>query len=223
MVLEHLAGRSPIRRHHGYTAVRKAILDTAREIMRVDGVGALSLNELARRLGMKTPSLYTYFPSKHALYDELFRLGMQAYRQRSTELFTVHRLNEDLFEAVITDYMRFADENPDLYALLFERPVPGFVPTADSMSEATGLLEDSERRMQEALDAGLIRTGLSAAATRDLFITVMHGLTSLKRANEPDAPFGSGRFGGLVPAAVALVKTAWMAPAAPTNQGGRSS
>jgi AcrR family transcriptional regulator len=223
MVLEQLTGRSPVRRHHGYAAVRKTILDTAREIMRVDGVGALSLNELARRLGMKTPSLYTYFPSKHALYDELFRLGMQAYRQRSTELFTAHHLSEGLLEAVITDYMRFADENPDLYALLFERPVPGFVPSAESMSEAAGLLEDSERRMQEALDAGLICSGLSAAATRDLFITVMHGLTSLKRANEPDAPFGSGRFGSLVPAAISLIKTAWMAPAAPTNQGGSIS
>lgn len=185
--------------------------------MRAEGVGALSLNEVARRLGMKTPSLYTYFESKHALYDELFRIGMQMYRRRLAELFATHRFDDDLLEAGIANYMAFADENPDLYSLLFERPVPGFVPSEASMVEASGLLEDAERQFQAALDAGLLRSGLSAAATRDLFIAVMHGLTSLKRANEPDAPITSGRFGPLVPAAASLIKAAWVAPPSPAH------
>jgi AcrR family transcriptional regulator len=203
-----LATNAPARRH-GYAAVRQSILDTAREIMRSEGVGALSLNEVARRLGMKTPSLYTYFSSKHDLYDALFLDGMKQFRLRLTTLFAVHTIEGDLLEAAIFDYMAFADENPDLYALLFERPVPGFVPSETSMQEAAGLLEDGERQFQAAIEAGLIRSGLDAAATRDLFIAITHGLTSLKRANEPAAPMTGGRFGPLIPAAAALITAAW--------------
>lgn len=189
--------------------VREAILAAARDMMRAEGVGGLSLNEVARRLGMKPPSLYTYFESKHALYDELFRAGMRMYRQRLAALIESHELDGRLIAVVMADYMAFADENPDLYALLFERPVPGFVPSEESMVEARGLLEDGERWWQQALDAGIVRSGLGAAATRDLVLGLMHGLTSLKRANEPEAPNGSGRFSPLIPAAAKLIEAAW--------------
>lgn len=197
--------------------VRESILVAARDIMRAEGVGALSLNEVARRVGMKPPSLYTYFASKHALYDELFRGGMITYRRRLAKLLQSHGLTADVIPAVIADYMAFADENPDLYALLFERPVPGFVPSEESMVEARGLLEDGERWWQQALDAGIARSGLDAAATRDLVLALMHGLTSLKRANEPDAPIGSGRFSPLIPAAAGLIEAAWMQQGTPRD------
>src|SRR3954451_19065492 len=50
-------------------------LDHAAEIMAEEGVAGLSLGEIARRMGIRTPSLYVYFPSKHALYDALFARG----------------------------------------------------------------------------------------------------------------------------------------------------
>lgn len=199
-----------VRRHHGYELVRASILETARDIMRAEGVGALSLNEVARRVGMKPPSLYTYFASKHALYDELFRVGMRNYRQRLADLVDRKGLTPDGLTALFADYMAFADEHPDLYALLFERPVPGFVPSEESMVEARGLLEDSDRWWQEAVRAGVVRSGLGAAATRDLALALMHGLTALKRANEPEAPMGTGRFSPLIPAAAALITAAWL-------------
>ena len=205
-------GSAAVRRHHGYALVREAILAAARDMMRAEGVGALSLNEVARQVGMKPPSLYTYFASKHTLYDELFRMGMRMYRQRLAALIESHGLDGSLIAVVIADYMAFANEHPDLYGLLFERPVPGFVPSEESMVEARGLLEDGERWWQQVLDAGLLRSGLDAAATRDLMLALMHGLTSLKRANEPDAPIGSGRFSPLIPAAAGLIEAAWMQP-----------
>jgi hypothetical protein len=38
---------------------------------------------------------------------------------------------------------------------------------------------------------------------------MMHGLTALRMANEPELPVGSGRFGSLIPAALALFRAAW--------------
>ena len=43
--------------------------------MAQEGVAGLSLSEVARRMGIQPPSLYKYFPSKLALYDELFKRG----------------------------------------------------------------------------------------------------------------------------------------------------
>ena len=51
------------------------ILDVAIELMATEGVAALSLSAVARRLGMQPPSLYQYFPSKMAIYDALFQRG----------------------------------------------------------------------------------------------------------------------------------------------------
>src|SRR5436305_4599220 len=51
------------------------ILDVAVELMAENGVSGLSLGEVARRLGIRPPSLYVYFESKHALYDAAFARG----------------------------------------------------------------------------------------------------------------------------------------------------
>ena len=40
-------------------------------------------------------------------------------------------------------------------------------------------------------------------------VKALNGLTALHMANEPDVPIGSGRFGSLIPAALALFRAAW--------------
>src|ERR1700728_5266258 len=40
-----------------------------------DGIAGVSLHGLARAVGMRQPSLYVYFDSKHALYDAMFADG----------------------------------------------------------------------------------------------------------------------------------------------------
>src|SRR5947208_9404300 len=55
------------------------VLDHAAGIMVEDGVAGLSVGEIARRMGIRPPSLYVYFPSKNALYDALFARGAQEF------------------------------------------------------------------------------------------------------------------------------------------------
>lgn len=214
--------QSPSRRpsrNFGFEATRSRILQEARAIMREDGVAALTLHGLARRVGMKTPSLYTYFESKDALYDAVFLEGMQAYRARQDALEERSGARLETIEAVVRDYVTFADEAPELFALLFERPVPGFVPSEESMLEAVGLLEDSNRRVQSLIDRGLIRDDLTVEQVRDAVLVVMHGLTSLRRANEPAADLGEGRFGPLLPHLVPMLLAA-LRPGAQDHKAG---
>src|SRR6187401_762133 len=53
------------------------ILAIAVDVMTRDGVNGLSLSEVARRLGVKPPSIYKYFDSLLAIYDALFERGQR--------------------------------------------------------------------------------------------------------------------------------------------------
>ena len=51
------------------------ILRIAADVMTQDGVNALSMAEIARRLGVQPPSIYKYFDSLLHIYDALFQRG----------------------------------------------------------------------------------------------------------------------------------------------------
>ncbi len=197
------------RRQRNREEVRRAILEAARDVMREQGVAALSLREVARRVHMQAPSLYAYFPSKMALYDALFLLGVRlraSYRDRDEagrEGFW------DRLAGRFESYLRFAQENPDLYQLAFERPVPGFVPSAESLEEAFRAPAGLEQLLNDGVAAGEVVLDMPVAQARDLLIGMIHGLTAHHLANEPELPIGAGRFGSQIPAAIALFRAKW--------------
>ncbi len=103
--------------------------------------------------------------------------------------------------------MSFALENPELYQLCFERPVPGFVPSDESLQISFGILHQSYERV-----AGLLEnmdTDLEPEQVANLVIAISHGLTAQHMANEPQLPLGQGRFGALIPAALSVLDKAW--------------
>jgi AcrR family transcriptional regulator len=189
--------------------MRRAILDAARAVMREQGVAALSLREVARRVKLQAPSLYTYFASKMALYDALFLEGMRIFRTYRAPVAQSQASLGEMLHLRLEGYMRFAQEHPDLYQLCFERPVPDFVPSAASMQESLEGLAQFETEVGAIIDARQINTRVSVSQARDLIIAMSHGLTSQHMANEPHLPVGSGRYGGLISAAVALFEAAW--------------
>jgi AcrR family transcriptional regulator len=187
-----------------------AILEAARAVMRERGVAGLSLREVARRVHLQASSLYEYFPNKAALYDALFLMAIRRYGALKAQVATQEF--DSFWEYVaawLTAYMQFAQEHPELYQLAFERPVPGFVPSEDSMAESTTMLREFEHMLQRAVAQGWIRHDVSVTRARDLLIAMMHGLTSQHMANEPHRTAGAGRYGSLIPDAVALFRAAW--------------
>lgn len=197
------------RRERNREEMRRAILDAARAVMREQGVAALSLREVARRVKMQAPSLYAYFPNKMALYDALFAEGFRTFHSYMDSAAYRRGHFREAVHAMFESYMRFAQEHPDLYQLCFERPVPGFVPSAASMEATLTRVAGFESELVDMIAAGEIRPGVAARQARDLIIAMMHGLTSQHMANEPEMPVGEGRYGGLILAAVALFDTAW--------------
>ena len=142
------------RRRRNREEMMENILEVARTLMRENGVAALSLNEIARRLGMKTPSLYVYYSNKMALYDALFRRGIELFAGYVAQGTADGRPVIEQIRGAMEAYMSFAIENPELYQLVFERPVPGFVPSEESMRASLGLLGTGRDQLARALDAG---------------------------------------------------------------------
>jgi AcrR family transcriptional regulator len=199
------------RRQRNHEQMRGSILDAARAIMREEGVSGLSMQELARRMDMAAPSLYNYFRNKMDIYDALFRLGFALFARYVEEGTAGAATWQESVRRHMESYMSFALEYPELYQLCFERPVPGFVPTPESMAASLAVLQRGYQSVAAWRDA--MQSGLADRETVDLVLAMMHGLTALHMANEPNLPLGEGRFGTLVPAAVALFAKAWSVPA----------
>jgi len=185
----------------------ETILDTARAIMRENGVAALSMHEMARRLEIRPPSLYNYFAGLMDIYDAVFRLGFTLFGEYVSNYAKDAQTWQEEIRLSMEAYMSFAMKNPELYQLCFERPVPGFVPSEASLQISTGQLEDFYDRI-----AGLngnLKTDIPPEKIADLVIAFAHGLTALHMSNEPELPLGEGRFGALIPAALSILDKAW--------------
>ena len=78
------------------------------------------------------------------------------------------------------------------------------------MVVSLGVLQGSIEEMAQIIAQGEIDTkGIPLDEGHDLVIALMHGLTELHLANNPDLPVGEGRFGKLVDHAVKLIMDAW--------------
>ncbi len=207
------------RRRRNRDEMKGAILTAARQIMREEGVAALNMHEVARRVGLRTQSLYYYFPSKSALYDALFLLGTRMFYERQEQLLRQHTDVWETLRGAMGAYLGFAQQHPELWQLVFERTVPGFVPSEESMEESRRLLGVGMQVITQAIESGDISPGLSPAQATDFTSAVMHGLTAAHMANEPHLPPGEGRFGALIPAAVEVLRVAW-APGRRTSTAG---
>jgi AcrR family transcriptional regulator len=162
--------------------------------MRTDGVGALSLSKVARHIGVKPPSLYQYFPSKNAVYDEIFRRGWHESTSYIAERVKNVESPIDRLRISLAAMLTWSVEHPVHAQLLHWRPVPGFVPSEASMAEAENALSHLRALVQAAVDAGQLRPRAAQESGIATLTVIGAGIISQQLSNEPDAPPGRGRF-----------------------------
>ncbi|HTE71596.1 MAG TPA: TetR/AcrR family transcriptional regulator [Actinomycetes bacterium] len=183
------------------------VVDVAAKIMAEQGVVGLSVGEVARRMGIRPPSLYVYFPSKHALYDALFARGAQEVLDhvRSDDLGRSEdqRLDEVLLHVAET-FVRWSVEHPAYTALLFWRPVPGFAPSAEAYAPAVELVELTRARFADLQDHGLLRADAEIDEVQRDWTVLISGVISQQLSNAPGEPLAEGRFTSALPTLVAM-------------------
>jgi AcrR family transcriptional regulator len=104
--------------HHG--DLRRAIIETAMDILQEDKGWQFTLREVARRAGVSHAAPYKHFPDKATLLAEMALLGFDRLREALTA--AKPRQPSPLrveFFAMARAYVRFGTSNPALYRLMF--------------------------------------------------------------------------------------------------------
>jgi AcrR family transcriptional regulator len=152
------------------------IVACAWDLARTLGIAGFSLRALAREVGIQQPSLYAHFESKHALYDAMFADGNRQLLARLEAL----ALPDDP-RAVLKVFMRtfvaFALEDTARCYLIFQRPVPGFEPSASSYGHA--------EQVMDRVVAVLRVAGVEDQDDIDCFIAMVAGLIHTQLSNDP--------------------------------------
>lgn len=166
-------------------ATRAEILEAAWAVAREHGLAQVTLREVARRVGMQAPSLYSHFASKHAIYDAMFAQAWGDYlRVVSSARAPEHPRAAMRFFARL--WFDFATADLARHQLMNQRTIPGFEPTPEAYSPAVEVLE--------GLRARLAAFGVTRDEDVDLCTAVLGGLADAQLANDP----GGDRWGRLV-------------------------
>lgn len=174
-------------------AVRREILDAAWAVAREKGLGHLTLRDVADRVGMRPPSLYSHFASKNEIHDAMFGDAWTEF------LRVAEALEESLpvgprarLRLMMTAFFDFAVADLPRYQLMNQSVLPGFTPSADAYAPSQALMALFTRQMAEV--------GVTDPGHLDLATSLVGGLVSQQLANDP----GGNRFRRLLDQALTM-------------------
>ena len=165
------------RRADRHAATKGEIVAAAWRLAREQGLGAWSLRDVAREVGMQPPSLYGYFGSKNAMFDAMFAEGYADLVARVEKAAASPASPVEKLRASAPLFFDFCVEDPARFQLLFLRTVPGFEPSAESYAMARVAVD----RLAEVL----AEAGMGEPGQVDLWTALMTGLASQQVSNDP--------------------------------------
>lgn len=197
------------RRERNRREMVEAILAAARAVMQEQGVSALTMNEVARRVRLRPQSLAEYFPSKAALYDTLTQQGIALFGEGDERAYRDHAPGWDQIGAWFSHRIALAQEHPDLYHVMFDAPLPNYVPSDHSHQMVQALLARSRQMVAEAIAVGAMDPGMPVERATDLLLSIRRGLIAEHLGKHAFVAPGSDRFNVLLPEVIRLLQVAW--------------
>ncbi|MCJ9751096.1 TetR/AcrR family transcriptional regulator [Neorhizobium sp. BETTINA12A] len=162
--------------HHG--DLRRAVIETALDMLAEEKGWQFTLREVARRAGVSHAAPYKHFPDKAALLAELAMIGFDRLREtlsatKSEAPKTLH----DEIAPISRAYVAFGTDNPALYRLMFS--------AGEEKAEGVHLNERALAVFDVALE--ILRRGQAAGSIRKRPIEgqaaawwgLIHGMTML--------------------------------------------
>ena len=159
-------------------ATRAEILQAAWDLAQEQGLAEFTLRDLAERVGMRAPSLYTHFESKHAIYDAMFGQAWSDYEQVAlAELADLPQAPRAAIRRMARVFFDFAVANPARHQLMNQRTIPGFEPSADAYAPAVRVLELGRQILRNP--------GMTDPADFDIGGAIIDGMINQQLANDP--------------------------------------
>src|SRR4029077_9256859 len=163
-------------------AVRRGILDAARELFVSEGFRNVSIRKIAERIEYSPAAIYGYFPSKDdiffALAEEGFRLLGDPGTAAATELNALAPL--DRLRAIFWRLYQFSREHPQYFALMFvERSVPRISREYERFAFAREMKRHLVDHIQSCIDAGAMPASVKPFVAIRLLTMSIVGLATL--------------------------------------------
>jgi len=177
-------------------ATQVEIVAAAWETVRENGLAGLSMRDLGKRVGMRAQSIYSYFASKHDIYDAMFLEGYRAFAEQMDDTAQEQLVAIDAMTSArqaVHAFVDFCTTDPVRYQLLFQRTIPGFTPSPESYAVAVHAYEQIRDR--------LATIGVHDQETFDMWSAVMTGLTDQQISNDA----GGDRWTKLIDRAVDML------------------
>jgi AcrR family transcriptional regulator len=148
------------------------------DLVRENGLAGLAMRDLGERVGMKAQSIYSYFASKHEIYDAMFHEGYVAFATVMDGLLENSDAEPlDQARVMAHQFFQFCTSDPVRYQLLFQRTIPEFVPSDESFAVAV--------RAYESVTTWLADLDITDSIDVDLWTAVLTGLTDQQISNDP--------------------------------------
>jgi AcrR family transcriptional regulator len=162
--------------HHG--ALRESLLKSTLELIETDGIGAVSLRQVARAAGVSSRAPYHHFLDRAALLTALSDEGFRLLAVALTEARAAAATPTDALNALLNTYMEFARANPAYFRLMFR-------PELTQSHKSEGGSEAGEAAFAVLADTvdECLATKVVRAADKDVLAITMwslvHGYASL--------------------------------------------
>ncbi|CUR55551.1 putative TetR family transcriptional regulator [metagenome] len=185
-------------------ATRREIVDAAWAVAQDKGLADITLRDVAERVGMRAPSLYSHFASKHAIYDAMFGQAWADYEQVArADLARLPESPREMVRRVGRVFFDYAVANPARHQLMNQRTIPGFEPSPDSYAPAVRVLEQGRQVFVDRCSVDSV--------DYDIWVAMIGGLINQQLANDP----GGTRWSALLDRAVEVWADGVGLPGAP--------
>jgi len=169
-------------------AVRRAILDAARELFASEGVEAVTMRRIAEKIEYSPTAIYFHFKDKEALLAELCDYDFRQFARRFVEAAQIAD-PIDRLRAAGQAYVEFGLERPSHYRVMFMTPKP---PHAQNTEGKGNPEEDAyaflHNTIEQAIAEGRLRPELTDVdLVSQVIWSGVHGIVSLEIAKCNDA------------------------------------
>lgn len=112
------------RRLRQKAAVRKGILDAARQLVKTEGWEALSIRKIADAIEYSVPVVYEHFENKEAILFELSLCGFKLQKKKLDTAINSRHTPEVQLRELVYAYWGFAFGNRQYYKLMYGLGMP---------------------------------------------------------------------------------------------------
>ncbi len=167
-------------------AVRRRILDAARELFVTEGYEHVSIRKIADRIEYSPAAIYGYFPSKDDIFfslaEEGFQLlgdpGAERHREHLASLSTLERIR-----AIFWRLYEFSRDHPQYFELMF---IDRSVPRISREYERFAFARETKRRLiaeiERAIEEKVLPPSVNAAVAMRLLTVGLVGIAVLSRS-----------------------------------------